>query len=356
MKVQTVLGSVDPAELGVSLPHEHLLIDISPALLGAASGNAPTDRDSFGSTELDEELLHAPMRMDNLDKIRRTWGNLASARMTSEEDAVRELEWFTKAGGRTIIDSTSIGLGRDPKSLVRISEASGVNVIMGSGWYVYEMHPPNVAEATEEELYLAICKEFEVGVGDTGVRPGIIGEIGMSWPPHPDEEKVLRAAARAAATTGAALQIHPGRDRTAPLRHIEVASAAGASPARIIICHIERTLFTIEEMCELAATGCYLEFDLFGIETSGYPSGRNIDIPNDGTRIDYLAGLIEAGHLEQLLISHDLAGRAYQRSYGGWGYAHILENVVPIMKRKGLTDQEIDTIMVGNVARAVAMP
>jgi phosphotriesterase-related protein len=107
-------------------------------------------------------------------------------------------------------------------------------------------------------------------------------------------------------------------------------------------------------MVELARTGCYLEFDLFGQESSYYPLAQ-IDMPNDATRVDHLRRLIDEGFGERLLIAHDICRKTSLVAYGGDGYAHILENVVPLMHRKGMTQPQIDAILLHNPARVLAM-
>ena len=164
---------------------------------------------------------------------------------------------------------------------------------------------------------------------------------------------MLRAAARAQAATGAALLIHPGRDPAAPLDAVRRAREAGGDSRRTIMSHVDRTLFSLDAMRALAAEGCYVELDLFGQESSYYPLAP-IDMPNDATRVDYLRGLIEAGYRDQLVIAQDICNKAHTTGYGGEGYTHILENVVPLMRRKGLGQDDLAAILVRNPARVLA--
>ena len=165
---------------------------------------------------------------------------------------------------------------------------------------------------------------------------------------------LFRSAVAAQRATGAVVMVHPGRDSRAPLHAAGLVSAAGGDPSRLIVAHMERTLFSLDDLCELAATGCYLEFDLFGIETSYYPWSP-IDMPNDAMRIDYIAGLSERGHAAQVLMSHDIDMKARLQKYGGEGYGHILRNVLPVMRRKGMSESEIRQLLVANPARAYAL-
>lgn len=340
-KVQTVWGVIDPSELGFTHMHEHVLVDISPPL---PRETAVRDRRAY----------YEPIRLENSYRIRRDFANLDNTLLIDEEEAIAELQLFKASGGKTIVDATSIGLGRDPEGLARISRATDLHIVMGSGYYVAAYQPAEVARLSEEQITERIVRDVVEGANGSGIKAGLIGEIGMSWPVHDDEVKVLRAAARAQIETGAPLMIHPGRDETAPLHHVNIVKEAGGDPNRTIMSHVDRTLFGLDSILALAETGCYVEFDLFGHEASYHALAPTIDMPNDATRIDYLIGLIEAGHRDQLVIAQDICQKTYLTKYGGEGYSHILEHVLPIMRRKGMSQEDIDAIMVHNPARILA--
>lgn len=330
-KVQTVLGTIEPAQLGQTLTHEHLLLDITP----------PEGRSRPGQ----------PMTLENSAYQRRhSSRNPHNLRLTSEADAIEEVQRFEAAGGSTIVEATSIGLNRNPAGLQRIAQATSVHIIMGASYYVHNYHPPEVASMTEAQLAEGIIRDITEGVDGTGIKAGLIGEVGLFWPMHPNEIKVLRASAQAQRQTGAPLMIHPGRHPQAPMEAMRIVEAAGGDPRRTIMAHIDRTLFTHDAMDELARTGCYLEFDLFGQESSYYPLAP-IDMPNDAMRINHLMHLMAAGYTAQLVIAHDICHKTNLVRFGGEGYAHILENVVPIMQRKGMSTAEIAAILVQNPAR-----
>lgn len=124
--------------------------------------------------------------------------------------------------------------------------------------------------------------------------------------------------------------------------------------SRVIMSHLDRTLFDLDSMLRLADTGCYLEFDLFGQESSYYPLA-DIDMPNDATRVDYLTALIARGYGRRLLVAQDICTKTHLRKYGGEGYRHLLRNVVPLMRRKGMSDDEIADITVNNPRAAVGI-
>ncbi|WP_214409187.1 phosphotriesterase family protein [Sphaerisporangium fuscum] len=361
-RVRTVLGDVDPSALGHTQPHEHVLCDMSAVIRPwgvrpVADGRSPSSEGraahEFPASERDR--VTEPVRLDNYDWIRRSVLNVDNLRLRSESDAAEELRLYRYAGGGTVVDSTSVGLGRDPLGLARVSRASGVHIVMGSGYYHHDYHPPGLAGTPMEAVRDEITRDVLDGVGDSGVRAGLIGEIGLSWPVHPDEEKVLRAACRAQVDSGAPLQIHPGRDPRAPLEAMRVVREAGGLPERTIMSHVDRTLWRPDDLLELARTGCYVELDLFGQESSYYAFNPDARRPNDRTRVEWLQALIEAGFGDRLLVAQDICQKVYLRRYGGPGYGHILENAVPLMRRAGMSEAEITMVTRDNPAVVLMM-
>lgn len=337
--VRTVLGDVHPSVLGHTQPHEHLLIDLSRP--------KPTR-----STVTQRALDNAPIALQNYSWVRRHHTS-EDLRLSSVDVAVEELARYTSAGGGTLVDATSVGLGRDPEGLATIARRSGVHIVMGSGFYYRDYHPADIATRGADELTAEIVTDIRTGVGHTAIRAGIIGEIGLSHPLQPSEAKVLRAACAAQRQTGAVLMIHPGRDPSSPAQALKIVASEGVHPSRVIMSHVERTVFSVEEMRRIADSGCYVEFDLFGQESSYY-SLAPIDMPNDATRVDYIVDLIAHGHAAQVLISQDICHKTNLTHYGGEGFTHILDNVLPLMRRKGIDPAHIAAITVENPARAVS--
>ncbi len=345
-KIVTVRGPIAPSELGSTLMHEHLKIDF----LAVPAEEQPSHSLAF-QPETFGAGWHAPLGPSNAYEARRNSYSLkATLQMVSEEDAVAAMREYHAHGGRALVELTPIGVGRDPALLRRVSERTGVHVVMGTGYYVNDLHPPGLAEKSEDEIAEAILADIHTGTA--GIRPGIIGEIGLVWPVHPVEERVLRAAVRCQRETGMLLTIHPGRHPAAPMDAIRIVEKAGGDPTRTIICHLDRTIFTDADFLSLARTGCYLEQDLFGLESSYYPLA-GIDMPNDALRIDRIQMLMEKGHLDQVIISEDIDNISRHTAYGGEGYHHILARVVPVMRRKGMSQAEIDRILIGTPARAL---
>ena len=340
--VRTVLGDIAPDEVGITLCHEHLLIDLRRVF------DEPDD--AFG-----KEMAHRPVELATLGWIRANYiNNLDNVGLYVEREVTEELSLYGTAGGSTLVEVTPVDIGRNPEGLARIAAAAGLNVIMGCGYYVFGTHPDDMASRAEDDLVEEIVRDVTHGVGDTGIRSGIIGEIGCTWPLHENERKVLRAAARAQQATGAVLTIHPGRDARAPAEILDVIDGAGGDVRRTIMGHLDRTFHHYAAFKEFAGSGCYLEFDMFGLESAYYPFGAN-DMPNDGRRIDLIMRLIDEGHLDQILVSHDIAFKHLLVRYGGNGYGHILQNAVPKMRTKGMTERQIDSVLTANPRRALTI-
>ena len=223
---------------------------------------------------------------------------------------------------------------------------------MGAGYYVGPSHPADMDARTEESITREIVRDLTEGVGETGVRAGLIGEIGCSWPWTPNERKSVRAAAEAAKQTGAPLMIHPGRHQTAPETHLEELRKVGLDLRRVIMCHIDRTVSDPGRLKAIADTGCYLEYDLFGIEISHYPMS-DFEIPSDAERMRQILWLMEQGHARQVLMAHDICLKVSLTRYGGHGWAHILRRIVPRLRKKGLGEKDIWTLIADNPTSAV---
>jgi phosphotriesterase-related protein len=339
-KAQTVLGLIDPDLLGKTLPHEHLLINLGVAF---DEPNEATQR----------KMAHEPIRMDNIYwAITHLASSLDNQLLNDEELAVKEAMMFKLAGGDTIVEVSNIGLSRDPMGLARISRATGLNVVMGSGYYIALSHPPELASMTEEEIADEIVKDIIVGVGDTGIRSGIIGEVGCSAPLAEDESKVLRACAAAQRKTGAAINVHPSVGDDLVLEIAQILEDSGADLNRTVISHVDVFAYSSDTLRSLADAGCYLEYDTFGFpSTPLIHAGRYLNNPSDSQRINYIIQLIEEGYLNQILVSQDHCFKHLLVSYGGYGYAHILRDLVPVMLSKGLSQEQINTIMVDNPKR-----
>jgi phosphotriesterase-related protein len=339
--VQTVKGLIRPEQLGPTLMHEHLVIDL----------NAPAVRNAIP----DYASHEPPVRQCDCFKL--NWGQTANPtnfRLHEEPILLAELQEMKAAGGVSLVELTVGGLSPKPTVLARLAEESGVQIVMGCGHYVGEYQDPANAERTADDFAAEMITHLTEGAWDTDVKAGIIGEIGCQWPWTDQEKRVMAGALVAQQETGAAINVHPGRAVEQPFEVAEFVRAAGGPVERCIISHIDRTITEVDDLLRLADTGCVIEFDLFGWEATNYPPNPAIDMPNDGVRLKLLRTLINHGHLERIVISQDICTRTRLVHYGGHGYQHIFANVLPLMRRRGFSDAEIDQIVSATPARLLA--
>jgi len=336
---QTVLGPVDTADLGITLAHDHVLMDGSFMYVDPPNS-------------VDQHLADEQITLDNRGWVAYHWtSSHHNVHLDSEDVAIAELQRFVAAGGRTVVDPTNKGLGRDTKPLVRIAKETGAHIIVGSGYYLGGTHPHDMSERAMDSIAEEIMTDIRVGIGNTDVKAGLIGEIGCSYPWLPNEKKSLRAAVAAQVETGAPLMVHPGRDPMSPIEIAEIVDQEGGHLHRTIICHIDRTCTDRTWLRDMAATGCYLEYDLFGNESSWYPPNPSVDMPSDAERMDVVLWHFEQGLEDKVLLSHDIATKHRLHAYGGLGYDHLLTNVVPRLRRRGLSEAEVNTLIIDNPAQ-----
>lgn len=331
-------------ELGRVLPHEHLLID-----LRAVAFQEPED-------ERGRALARAPLAMENLGWVRRHWtSSMDNLVQLDEALATAELQAFAATGGGTLVDATVPGIGRDPLALVRMSVATGVHIVMGAGTYVEPSHPPDVRRMDADELHDRVLGEWRDGVDGTDVRPGLIGEVGCSWPLHPRERVALEAMAAAQRSTGLPIMVHPGRDPRAVAEIIAIVSAAGLDLTRLILAHLDRGITPIEELVELAAVGVYVELDCFGLESSWFPPNARMATLSDAQRLDIVRALMDAGVGDHVLLAHDICQKHRLSAFGGHGFGHLTGEILPWMHQRGFSEAETTLLFVDNPARALAV-
>lgn len=343
MRAHTVLGEIDVNELGVTMCHEHLLFDLTRYL----PENTPTFHNS---------LEFIPVTLENLGAIRRDAMLCRDNLLQLDADlAIRELEPYKTAGGKTIIDCTSIGLGRDIRALEKISKSTGVNVIAGTGFYIDRFHPSYVSKKTVDELASQMIAEIEQGVEGTQIRCGIIGEIGTSCAITTNEKKVLNAAVYAQQKTKVPINIHPDPYARLGQEILNIVQDAGADLTKVVMSHTDACGFDKAYHASLARRGCYVEFDAFGSEVY-YDSmgtdqtflGTGIRDPTDFERVASVCELAKTGYLSQILLSHDVCYKIHLKRYGGYGFDHILRNVIPNFKKSGLNESDITSMLVEN--------
>jgi phosphotriesterase-related protein len=304
-RVVTVRGPVEPAQLGVTLAHDHVLIDAF-AMYGEASADYAWIIDDPGV-------------------------------------AADELARFRAAGGGTICDPTNVGLGRDPVALRAISEASGVHIVMGAGWYRERVYPADIATTSTTALAERLVRELVDGVADTGIRAGFIGEIGTGRGAiTPAEERVLRAAARAHGTTGAPLMTHTTHFGELALEQLDLLAEEGVAPSSVIVSHLgDRP--GIASIRPIAERGAWLGIDNLGF-VAGYASLE--------ARADNVVALWEAGFGERILLASDICRTEQLVAHGGAGYAGVLTGFLPLLRERRVGDDEVRKMLVDNPAHA----
>jgi phosphotriesterase-related protein len=346
-KAQTVTGLIDPADLGTTLMHEHLLLDVSAYFEQPEEASA-------------RSRVDAPLTFDKLGYIAAYWHqNIDNTLIVDEQFATGEVNRFMLAGGHSVVDTTNIGLGRDPLALARISRRTGLNIVMGSGHYVRLFHPADMADRDEDSITADIVRDVTVGVGDTGVKSGIIGEIALMWPHSENEERSLRAAATAQRETGATITLHPGFDDRSPPAILEVLDKAGADLTRVVMGHLD-TFYDRGMLADLAGSGCTLQWDTYGNEETlfgevGSGSGDVLDMPSDEQRLDALQYVAGLGHEKQVLISQDVFIKCMTTAYGAKGYDHIVANIVPRLRGRGWTAAQINQLLVDTPRRLLTL-
>lgn len=335
--VMTVLGPMPTDRMGVTLPHEHILLDGSKKWQAACGCLRPDHAD-------------APVTMDILGELRvAPVSNRDNCMLNDIELAVDELMKFKELGGVTVVDATSIGIGRDPIALQNISKRTGLNIVLGSGFYLAPSHPDYVATKSIDELAADII--FDVGgmKRKPRVLAGLIGEIGISAEFLPDEEKCLRAATRAAAQTQVPLSVHlPGWERHGD-RVLDIVEAEGANLAHTVLCHMNPSHDDAPYQRRLASRGAFLEYDMIGVDF--YFGEKQVQSPSDDQNARAICKLIEDGFIDHILLSQDVFLKMMLTRYGGFGYGHILKNFVPRLRTHGLGEEELTTMLVRNPRR-----
>ncbi len=307
---QTVRGPVAPDALGFVLPHEHT---------GISLWQVP-DRWDYWELTVDDALV------------------------------VPELDAFRAAGGGTVVDLTLPGVGRDPERLRRYAETTGLNIVMGCGWYRTAYYPAEalIDRRTVDDLADELVREFEDGVAGTGIRPGIVGEIGTDKPwLSALEERVHRAAARAARRTGMAITTH-GVLSPVGLAQLRVFEEEGADPGRVVIGHAD-SYPVLDHYLEIVRRGANLEFDFLGM------SFTPMEVHGEGRIVELLAELVGRGHADRVLLSQDVCHNAQLRPYGGNGYVYLSERFLPRLREAGVPEAAIRQMTVDNPARILTL-
>jgi predicted metal-dependent phosphotriesterase family hydrolase len=299
--VMTVRGRVPVRQLGPTLMHEHIFL--------------------------------------NLMREHRATGLLQDFELMRNE-----LQHFVDVGGRSVVECTSLGLGRRPAALRDISERTGLNIIMGTGFY----REPYLDHAwmdsrSVDDLAELIVQDLEVGTDGTEIRAGIIGEVGTDGAyPTAVEERSIRAAARAHRRTGVTISTHAARWPVG-LAQLDLLAEEGVDPRGVIVGHVE-TVPSFDYHLELIRRGAWVQYDSIRGQS---PHDRRI-------RIERVVELLRLGHGDQLLLSHDVCNQTHLINGGGTGYSYIHTEFRADLRRAGVGDEEFEQLTITNPQRALS--
>ena len=305
--VQTVRGEVAASQLGVVLPHEHLLLDLVS---------------NFG-----HQLLAFDFVLSDVDL------------------ATDEAKRFVDAGGGCIVDvTTDARIGRQPEGLLQISNALDLHVVMGCGRYRESWYGSEIDLLPATAIAEAFIHEIQFGVGDTGIRPGIIGEIGAdSSFVTAKEERVLRAAARAHTSTGLSITLH-SRASEVGMAQLDVLEEEGVDLRRVIVGHSD-TYPHPDYHQALAERGAWVEFDTI--------RGMHQDVVDQRKRL--VLAFIERGYADRLLLSHDICTMSGLSARGGTGYDYLLSGFRPLLEETGVAPELVTQILTTNPQKALTV-
>ncbi len=307
----TVRGPVDPSTLGFGLPHEHLRVDLISVF--------PASMLAFDFQLIDEEL------------------------MTDEVGLFLQAVGTDWPGAPWIVDvTTDARMGRDPAYLLRMAEQLDMHIVMGCGRYREPWYEPDFGQITTRQLADLLTAEIEHGVGNTGVRPGIIGELGADRDfVSPAEERTLRAAAIAHRRTGLAITLH-ARFGQVGLAQLDILADAGVDLGRVIVGHTD-TDPDLEYHEAIARRGAWVQYDCI--------RGKIALVPE--RRVRYILEARRRGFLDRLLLSHDICGLSMLRAYGGTGYDYLPGTFAGLLREGGLSDEELLQLFVHDPREAL---
>lgn len=330
--VQSVTGPIGPHDLGITLPHEHVFINMSPT----------EPRDGV---------------------------------MTIWDERKADIEAFVAAGGRTIFDVTNGELSnhafptyfdRDPAHAVQnpttgsrsvanvlatkaMAEETGVNVVLGTGHYFeHYMDDHWFDRNSTDQIAEYLIADLEDEIPGTGVRAGFVGEVASDLPYiTAREERSFRASGRAAARTGVMVSTHAPTWPTAGTQ-IDILVQEGVDPSRIVIGHTD-TVKALQYSVDLLERGVYVEYDcMMAVKAGGVVAPHEL-----ARRIDYLKALLDLGHGERILLSQDVSQRSHQAAQGGPGLTFVFDEFAEAAAAAGIEREQLETIWTDNPRRVL---
>ena len=320
-QVNTVLGPISPEDLGITLMHEHVILGY-PGWRGDCTV-APFNR---------EEALSA---------------------------GLKTMEEIKSYGVNTFVDATPNDLGRDPEFLQEVSETSGINIICSTGYYFEGMGAPayfkfrNMTGNAVEEIHEMFVTEITDGIGKTNIKPGVIKLASSQGEITEYEQMFFKAAARAQKDTGVPIITHTQSASMGP-EQAQLLINEGADPKQIMIGHMSDNP-DIHYHMDVLNRGVYDSFDRMGIEIVE-------GCPMEIEKYAVILGLIGVGYLDKIILSHDTIaywlGRpmpempdAIKPFMENWHPTHLFKNIIPFLKNAGITDEQVNTILVENPKR-----
>jgi len=295
-RIQTVVGSIEPDDLGWTLAHEHFF---------TKTYDAP------GMYLGDPAIAEAELK-----------------------DAYR-------VGTRSVIDLTTVDLGRDPQRLRTLAESTGVNIIMGTGWYVHKTYPDSIAFTSTNALSEILLAEIENGVD--GIFPGVIGEIGIAGDAlEAREERVFRAVARAHNRSGLPIFIHQQRTFSGPLA-LEILLEEGVEAKRVVFCHMD-SITDLQAHERAVELGVWLSYD----RIQGWDLVHQLRPWEVDHRVNLLERAQRDSYMDRILLSTDCCVLGDLRRYGGPGYAYTHGDFAALLRSHDFTDIELDQLFHAN--------
>ena len=300
--IRTILKDISSEELGLTLAHEHFIVD--------------------------------------LDRIRKDGYSF----IQDVDEVVPEIKKAMDQGIRSAFEVTTNDMGRDVRKLKEISEKTGLNIVCSTGFYLSEYHPEWLNGATKEEIAEVYIRDLTEGIDGTDIRAGLIAEIASSPKGFVgNERKILEAAGVASSKTGFAVSTHTGR--IAAQETIDILLKEGVEPDKIILGH-QDLIDDPEYHLSLLKQGVNIAFDTCG-KTAYMP---------DETRAMNALKLTEAGYADHLVLSNDISRHTYFTTFDGKGYLAVMGSVVPLMRQYGLPEEIIHKFLADNPARIVNNP
>jgi phosphotriesterase-related protein len=317
-QVQTARGPVGSDSLGVTLMHEHVFI-LSPEVRENYPQEYPGGWD-------EDELV---------------------------DSAITKLTEVAGRGCQTILDPTVLGMGRNVHLIRRVADGTDLNIIMATGLYTYNdvpfyFHYRLPGPGSADPMTALFVRDIQTGIGDTGVKAAFlkcaVDEPGLT----PGVERVLRAVSRAHAETGAPITVHTHPGSGTGREVVRVLREEGADLTKVVLGHSGDTT-DLDYLTELADAGCLLGMDRFGLD---------IVSPFE-QRVNTVAAMCERGYADRMVLSHDVScyidwlppPEIISQFAPSWHFQHLFDDVLPALRGRGVTEEQIDTMLVANPRR-----